>query len=45
YFDRVSENGEQYSDITPIYIDKNGTLSSYPKGFLDEWGNQISKLI
>ncbi|MDR1022210.1 MAG: DUF3696 domain-containing protein [Prevotellaceae bacterium] len=36
---------EQYSKITQIKVDKNGTLSDYPKDFLDEWSNQLSKLI
>jgi len=45
YFDKVTTDMEQYSKITPIKIDKNGTLSDYPKDFLDEWSNQLSKLI
>lgn len=28
-----------------IEVDKNGTCSEYPKGFLDEWANQLTKLI
>ncbi|HMT03709.1 MAG TPA: DUF3696 domain-containing protein [Burkholderiales bacterium] len=28
-----------------IKTDRNGTLSEYPKNFLDEWSNQISQLI
>jgi hypothetical protein len=36
---------EQYAKITDIKIDKNGTLSEYPENLLDEWANQLSKLI
>ena len=45
YFDRILNCSEQYSNIEEIRIDKNGELSSYPKGFLDEWNEQLMKLI
>ena len=45
YFDKETTDTEQYSKITQIRVDKNGTLSDYPKDFLDEWSNQLSKLI
>jgi predicted ATPase len=45
YFDKVTTDIEQYSEITQIKIDKNGALSDYPKDFLDEWSNQLSKLV
>ena len=45
YFNKVVEPTEQYSDITAIDFDKNGTLSEYPDNLLDEWSKQISKLI
>lgn len=46
YFDRMSNNkAEHESSITTITIDKNGELSEYPKGLLDEWGTQLFKLI
>ncbi len=45
YFNKVVEPTEQYSDITDIELDKNGTLSEYPTNLLDEWSNLISKLI
>lgn len=45
YFEKVIDVSEQYSKITNIEMDKNGTLSSYPKNLLDEWSNQLSKLI
>lgn len=44
YFNKVIEGREQYSKITDIKIDKNGTLSDYPENLLDEWSNQLSKL-
>lgn len=31
--------------IINIQTDKNGELSEYPKHFLDEWNNQILKLL
>ena len=45
YFEKVIEPKEQYSKITNIEIDKNGELSEYPKNFLDEWSNQLIKLV
>lgn len=45
YFKKVVEEQEQYSVVTDIKIDKNGTLSDSPKNLLDEWSNQLSKLI
>lgn len=45
YFDKQFESSEQYSKITNIEIDPNGELSEYPKNMLDEWGNQLFKLM
>ncbi len=46
YFDRVLNNkAEHESVITTINIDKNGELSEYPHGLLDEWSSQLFKLI
>lgn len=45
FFDKVTTEREQYSRVKPIKVDKNGTLSEYPKNFLDEWSLQLSKLV
>jgi predicted ATPase len=45
YFSKVVADMEQYAKITDIEIDKNGELSEYPENLLDEWANQLSKLI
>ncbi|GHT93480.1 hypothetical protein FACS1894140_6550 [Spirochaetia bacterium] len=45
FFDKVTTDAEQYTKITQILVDKNGSLSEYPDNFLDEWSNQLSKLI
>jgi predicted ATPase len=45
YFSKLLADMEQYAKITDIEIDKNGTLSEYPENLLDEWANQLSKLI
>lgn len=45
YFDKINTEKEQYSRITQIQIDKNGELSEYPKNMLDEWSNQLFKLM
>lgn len=45
YFDKVTTDSEQYTRIHPILVDANGELSDYPKDFMDEWNNQLLKLI
>lgn len=45
FFDRVNTDFEQYSSVTPINIDSKGELDKYPLNFLDEWNNQLFKLI
>jgi predicted ATPase len=45
YFDKVIAASEQYSKITNIEIDQNGELSDYPKDMMDEWANQLFKLM
>ncbi len=45
FFDRKTTDFEQYSYVTPIKIDQKGELSEYPPNFLDEWNNQLFKLI
>jgi len=45
YFDKVVTDNEQYSVVTDIEIDSNGELSDYPKNMMDEWSNQLLKLL
>lgn len=36
---------EIYAEVRNIKIDPNGSLSEYPTDFMDEWNNQLMKLI
>jgi predicted ATPase len=45
WFEKVTTENEQFTKITAIKIDKNGELSRYPKDFLEEWNNQLLKLV
>ena len=45
YFNKIVEPTEQYSKVTNIEIDRNGTLSDYPDNLFTEWSKQLSKLI
>ena len=45
YFEKVITENEQYSKITNIEIDNKGELSEYPKNLLEEWCNQLLKLL
>lgn len=45
YFEKEFTDTEQYSNIINIQIDGKGELSNYPKNLLEEWSNQILKLL
>lgn len=45
YFDKETTDKEQYTRVKPIEVDRKGELSEYPKNFLDEWSNQLLKLV
>ncbi|GHV85484.1 hypothetical protein AGMMS50230_10920 [Spirochaetia bacterium] len=45
FCNRERNDSGHYTTAIPIEIDENGTLSGYPDNFLDEWSNQLSRLI
>lgn len=45
YFEKTTTEKEQFTKITPIRVDYKGELDEYPKDFLDEWSNQLLKLL
>ncbi|SFN20948.1 Predicted ATPase [Paenimyroides ummariense] len=45
YFEKITTDKEQFSNVVEIAIDNKGELSEYPKDFLDEWSNQLLKLL
>lgn len=45
YFDKETTKDEQYTRITELKIDEQGELNDYPDNFLDEWNNQLLRLI
>lgn len=45
FFERFVDENDVQTITHNILIDKNGELNDYPKGFLDEWDEQLSKLI
>ncbi|MFK7797174.1 MAG: DUF3696 domain-containing protein [Aureispira sp.] len=45
FFKKIVDKHEQFASVINIKIDKNGTLSNYPQHLLDEWSNQLSKLV
>ncbi len=49
YFRRVTAEHEkyyeQYSTFDAIDVDEQGELSDYPQDFMDEWNNQLIKLL
>lgn len=45
WFHKVTTDDEQYTEVIKIKVDEHGELSQYPKDFLEEWNNQLIKLI
>lgn len=45
YFEKTTTEKEQFTKITPIKIDDKGELSDYPENMMDEWSNQLLKLL
>ena len=45
YFDKEYAETEQYSKIINIELDAKGELSEYPQNLLEEWSNQLLKLL
>jgi len=45
YFEKTVTANEQFSKITDIEIDSRGELSAYPENMMDEWSNQLIKLV
>ena len=45
YFDKTTNDTESYTNIHELKVDSNGILSDEPEGMLDEWGNQLLKLL
>ncbi len=45
YFEKNITDSEQYSVITNVEVDSKGELSEYPKHMMDEWSNQLLKLL
>lgn len=45
YFEKTTTQKEQFTKISQIKVDSKGELSEYPKNMMDEWGNQLFKLI
>lgn len=45
WFYKITTDSEQYTDIENIKVDKSGELSRYPEGFMEEWNNQLLKLV
>lgn len=36
---------EYYAEVRNIKVDSNGSLSEYPEDFMDEWNNQLMRLM
>jgi predicted ATPase len=45
HFEKIVTESEQYSEIANIQIDNKGELSEYPENLLEEWSNQLLKLL
>lgn len=45
YFEKTTTEKEQFTKITQIKVDEKGELSNYPENMMDEWSNQLLKLL
>ncbi len=45
YFEKTTTDKEQFTKIIQIKVDSNGELSEYPENMMDEWSNQLLKLL
>lgn len=45
YFHREANSPQHETEISPIFIDQNGRADEWPKGFFDEWDNQLDLLL
>jgi len=45
WFSKVTTTNEQYTSIKEIHVDRQGELSDYPADFMDEWNNQLLRLV
>lgn len=45
YFEKTTTEKEQFTKISPIKVDDKGELSDYPENMIDEWSNQLLKLL
>ena len=43
--DEGKESREIFTTVRDIKIDENGSLSEYPEDFMDEWNNQLMRLM
>ncbi|MCL1643069.1 AAA family ATPase [Elizabethkingia anophelis] len=45
YFEKSTTDKEQFTSISRIQLDEGGELNHYPENMLDEWSNQLLKLL
>ena len=45
YFSRDADSREHAIEVTQPFIDADGRLDEWPGGFLDEWDNNLKKLV
>ncbi|MDM8518092.1 DUF3696 domain-containing protein [Desulfobacterales bacterium HSG16] len=45
YFSRDADSKEHAIEITQPFINADGKIDEWPKGFLDEWDNNLNKLL
>jgi predicted ATPase len=44
FFERSFKTDKHLTEIVQPFIDKNGRIDNWPKGFFDEWGKQLDEL-
>ncbi|MCT4615658.1 MAG: DUF3696 domain-containing protein [Marinifilaceae bacterium] len=45
FFQRDINSNTHETDVIPLFIDENGRIDEWPKGFMDEWEKQLNILL
>jgi len=45
YFSKDEKLNKHHVEITTPYLDDKGRIDEWPKGFFDEWDNQLDELL
>jgi predicted ATPase len=45
YFEREEKEGQAFTEVVSLHIDRNGRIDKWPDGFFDEWDKSLEALL